>query len=209
MSAPTEPTDLAKAIQDVAEYSQKLVHEEIELAKAEITEKVTKLVKGVAVGAAAGVFAFFALIYALESLAWGLWKAVGSGNNYWLGFLLVTVILLVFAAIAGLLAFKFVKGGRPAGAPDGHRRGPEDPRLAQARSQLLMPERTPAEIRASMDANRRELTLAVDRLRHEVTEVTDWRKHIRRNQKQVLIGAAVAGFVVGGGVAGFLGLFKR
>jgi uncharacterized membrane protein YqjE len=113
MSAPTEPSDLGKAIQDVAEYSQKLVHEEIELAKAEISEKMGKLARGAAIGAAAGVFVLAALIYALESLAWGLWKAVGSGNNYWLGFLLVTIILLVLSAVAGLLAFKFVKGGTP------------------------------------------------------------------------------------------------
>jgi hypothetical protein len=72
-----------------------------------------------------------------------------------------------------------------------------------------MPDRKPEEIRASMEANRKELGLAVERLRTEVHEVADWRGHIRRHQREVLIGAAVAGFVVGGGVAGFLGLFRR
>ena len=65
-----------------------------------------------------------------------------------------------------------------------------------------MPEpRTPEEIRRSIEANRAELGLAVERLRAEVTEVTDWRKQINKRRKQVLIGAAVAGFVVGGGIA--------
>jgi hypothetical protein len=65
-----------------------------------------------------------------------------------------------------------------------------------------MPEtRTPEEIRRSIDANRAELGVAVDRLRAEVAEVTDWRKQINRRRKQFLIGAAVAGFVIGGGIA--------
>ena len=57
--------------------------------------------------------------------------------------------------------------------------------------------RTPEEIRRSIEANRAELGLAVERLRAEVTEVTDWRKQINKHRKQVLIGAAVAGFVAG------------
>jgi len=61
--------------------------------------------------------------------------------------------------------------------------------------------RTPEEIRRSIEANRAELGMAVDRLRAEVTEVTDWRKQINRRRKQFLIGAAVAGFVIGGGIA--------
>ena len=66
--------------------------------------------------------------------------------------------------------------------------------------------RTPEEIRRSIEANRTELGLAVERLRGEVAEAADWRAHLRANQKQVLIGAAVAGFVLGGGVAAMTGL---
>ena len=46
-------------------------------------------------------------------------------------------------------------------------------------------------------------------LRGEVAEITDWRRQIAAHQKQVLIGAAVAGFVIGGGIAGVAGLFRR
>ncbi len=66
--------------------------------------------------------------------------------------------------------------------------------------------RTPEEIRRSIEANRAELGLAVEKLRGEVAEAADWRKHLRNNQKQVLIGAAVAGFVLGGGIAAMTGL---
>jgi Protein of unknown function (DUF3618) len=61
--------------------------------------------------------------------------------------------------------------------------------------------RNPEEIRRSIEANRAELGLAVDRLRAEVAEVADWRKQINKRRTQFLIGAAVAGFVVGGGIA--------
>jgi hypothetical protein len=72
-----------------------------------------------------------------------------------------------------------------------------------------MPQRTPHEIRASIEANRTELAHSLERLRGEVAEVTDWRKQIVAHQKQVLIGAAVAGFILGGGIAGVVGLFRR
>jgi hypothetical protein len=66
--------------------------------------------------------------------------------------------------------------------------------------------RTPEEIRQSIEANRNELGMAVDRLRAEVIEVTDWRKQLRKHRKKALIGAAVAGFVIGGGIAAVTGL---
>lgn len=72
-----------------------------------------------------------------------------------------------------------------------------------------MASRTPEEIRASIEANRAELAESVQKLRNEVAEVTDWRKQLKANQENVMIGAAVAGFVLGGGIAGFGSLFTR
>ncbi len=69
--------------------------------------------------------------------------------------------------------------------------------------------RSPQEIRASIEANRAELAHSLVRLRGEVAEVTDWRRQIVTHQKQVLIGAAAAGFLVGGGLAAVGGLFRR
>ena len=66
--------------------------------------------------------------------------------------------------------------------------------------------RSPEEIRQSIEANRAELGLAVERLRNEVTTATDWRGHFERHKKEVLIGAAVTGFVIGGGIAAVTGL---
>jgi hypothetical protein len=66
--------------------------------------------------------------------------------------------------------------------------------------------RSAYEIRESIEANRAELGLAVERLRGEVTRATDWRGQLERHKKEVLIGAAVAGFVLGGGIAAMTGL---
>ena len=72
-----------------------------------------------------------------------------------------------------------------------------------------MPTRTPDEIRASIEANRRELGTSLERLQNEIAVLTDWRRQLRERQKQVAIGAAVAGFVIGGGIAAIGGLFRR
>jgi Protein of unknown function (DUF3618) len=61
--------------------------------------------------------------------------------------------------------------------------------------------RSPEEIRASIEANRAELGTSLEKLRGEVVRLTDWRSQLRAHQQQVMIGAAVAGFVIGGGVA--------
>jgi hypothetical protein len=70
-------------------------------------------------------------------------------------------------------------------------------------------QRSPEEIRASIEANRKDLAVSLGRLRNEVAEMTDWRKQLKQHQKHVLIGAAVTGFVLGGGIAAVGGLFRR
>jgi hypothetical protein len=71
------------------------------------------------------------------------------------------------------------------------------------------PDRTPYEIRASIEANRAELGVAVERLRAQANELADWRGHLRNHRTEVLVGAAVAGFVLGGGIAAIAGRFRR
>ena len=66
--------------------------------------------------------------------------------------------------------------------------------------------RTPEEIRRSIEANRAELAVAVDTLRGEVAKATDWKAQLRTHKREVIIGAAVTGFVLGGGIAAFTGL---
>lgn len=72
-----------------------------------------------------------------------------------------------------------------------------------------MSARTPEEIRASIEANRHALGVSMEHLQKEISVLTDWRGQLVARQKQVVIGAAVAGFVIGGGIAAFGGLFRR
>ncbi len=72
-----------------------------------------------------------------------------------------------------------------------------------------MPTRTPDEIRASIEKNREQLAVSIGTLKTEVAEATDWRKKLEANQQNVMIGAAVAGFVLTGGIAAIGGLFRR
>jgi hypothetical protein len=60
-----------------------------------------------------------------------------------------------------------------------------------------MAQRSPAEIRSSIEANRMELAVSVQRLRGEVTRLTDWRGHIERHKTEITVGAAVIGLLVG------------
>jgi hypothetical protein len=65
----------------------------------------------------------------------------------------------------------------------------------------MSPSRSPQEIRASIEQNRQELGTSLEKLRGEVVRITDWRAQLRRHRNQVVVGAVVAGFVLGGGVA--------
>jgi uncharacterized membrane protein YqjE len=112
MTDPT-PSELGQAIQDVTEKLQLLVREEIALAQAEITQKVSKLVRGIVAGALAAVFALFGLVYLLHAASWGVWDASGENDNYWLGFLVTALVLFLLGAIGALLALRFIKKGSP------------------------------------------------------------------------------------------------
>ncbi len=101
---------LGDIVGEVSNKATLLVREEIELAKAEVSVKAARLGRGAAVGAAAGFFAFLGLIFLLHTLAWGL---NDLGLSIWASFGAVTLLLFVLAAIAGLLAYRFVKKGAP------------------------------------------------------------------------------------------------
>jgi hypothetical protein len=60
-----------------------------------------------------------------------------------------------------------------------------------------MPQRSPAEIRDSIEANRNELALSIVQLRGEVAHLTDWRGHLERHRREVIVAGALLGLVVG------------
>ena len=114
MSTPPETEkSLGQIVSEASEKASLLVREEIELAKAEVTTKAKTMGKGAGVGAAAGVFLVFALVMFLHGLAWFFNDLFNVSTALWLGFLIVFLILVVLAVIAGLLAKKWLSSGPP------------------------------------------------------------------------------------------------
>ena len=105
--------NIAEAIQEVSERASVLVREEIELAKVEVTEKVSKLVKGAIVGIAAGIFVVFALIYLLHGFAWLTWYELFPDEQFFWGFFVVAAALVLLGALAGYIASRAFKAGSP------------------------------------------------------------------------------------------------
>jgi len=103
---------LGDIVADVSQKASLLVREEIELAKAEVTDKLSKLGKGAAVAAAAGVFMIFGITMFFHFLSLFL-NDLFDWNTGWPGYGIVTLLLFLLAAIAGLVAFRFFKRGAP------------------------------------------------------------------------------------------------
>lgn len=109
---PPDQRPLGDLVVEVTENASTLVREEIELAKAEVSEKVGKILRGSAVGLAAGVFAFLALILIMHGVAWVIAEELFDGKA-WPGFFIEAAIFLLIAALAGFIASKALKQGAP------------------------------------------------------------------------------------------------
>ncbi len=115
MPADNGSTDsFAQAITEVTESLTRLVHDEIDLAKTEVTEKASSLARGAAAVAAGAVFGVFAVIFILMTIAWALDDLLVSGvGRIFLGFLIVAVALLVLTVFAFMFAWRKLKVGAP------------------------------------------------------------------------------------------------
>jgi uncharacterized membrane protein YqjE len=109
---PADDRSVGELVVDVSERVSLLVREEIELAKTEISEKVSKLLRGGAVGLAAGVFVLLGLAMLMHAIAW-LLDDIFFGNNIWIGFAIESLFWFIVAAVAGLVAFRSVQAGSP------------------------------------------------------------------------------------------------
>ncbi len=102
------------AVQDVAERMTLLVREEIALAKTEVSQKVSTLAKGIAIGVVGGVFAFFGLFILLEGFSWlAYWAIPFPDEAFFWGFFIIAGLLFMLGGLAGYLAARAVKAGSP------------------------------------------------------------------------------------------------
>jgi uncharacterized membrane protein YqjE len=109
---PGREKSVSELVVDVSEKTSTLVREEIELAKAEVREKLTQLVRGSVVGIVAGVFFFLALILGMLGVAW-LLNDLFFEDNIWLGFMVEAAAFVLIGAIAALLAYRALRKGAP------------------------------------------------------------------------------------------------
>jgi uncharacterized membrane protein YqjE len=111
---PEQPQNIATTLTEVSERATLLVHEEIELAKAEIAEKTASLMRGAIVAATAGIFLVMALVLFLVGCAWLLYYYLpGNAFTYYWGFFAMAVILVVIGAAAGLTAARVMRKAAP------------------------------------------------------------------------------------------------
>jgi uncharacterized membrane protein YqjE len=117
-SAPKRPEavsderSVGELVVDISEKTSYLIREEIELAKAEVTEKVTKLVRGSVVAIVAGVFVLMALAMVMHGIAW-LLNDIFFDDDVWAGFLIEALFWLLVAAGAGFFAYRQFQAGAP------------------------------------------------------------------------------------------------
>jgi Putative Actinobacterial Holin-X, holin superfamily III len=109
---PNADKNLGEIVSEVSEKASLLVRQEIDLAKAEITQKVGKLTRGAAVGAAAGVFLIFGITMFFHTLAWFLFD-IFDFKAIWYGFAIVTAMLFLLAILAAFVAYRLFKKGAP------------------------------------------------------------------------------------------------
>jgi hypothetical protein len=109
---PRDPRSVGELVFDVSERVSTLVREEIELAKAEISEKIQALLRGGAVGIAAGVFALMGLAMLMHAFAW-LLNDLFFEDHLWIGFAIEALFWFLVAGLAGLLAYRSFQKGSP------------------------------------------------------------------------------------------------
>ncbi len=114
MPADTKSENLVQAVTEVSDRVSTLVRDEIDLAKAEVSQKAMSLARGTVAVLAGAVFGVFAIVMGLEAAAWGLNAILVPGaGSIWEGFLIVFGVLAVFAVTAFMLAWRALQRGAP------------------------------------------------------------------------------------------------
>ena len=108
----SDERSVGELVLDISEQTSTLIREEVELAKAEVSEKVNKILRGSVAGVVAGVFVLMALAMFMHGVAW-LLNDLFFEADVWLGFLAEGVFWLLIGIAAGLFAWRSFKAGAP------------------------------------------------------------------------------------------------
>jgi len=108
-SANGQANGLGAAVKGVAEHASALVRLELELASLELKRKLAALGVGIGLAVGAAIFGVFALGFLFATIA----AALATFLPVWAALLIVTVTLLVLAAVLGLVGLSSIKKGTP------------------------------------------------------------------------------------------------
>ena len=100
---------VGQLLSDLTQQVSRLVRDEVQLAKIDLTEKGKKAGLGLGAFSIAGLLAFFALGALVTTAIAALSRAV----DVWLAALVVAVVLLALAAVAALVGKKEVQQATP------------------------------------------------------------------------------------------------
>jgi uncharacterized membrane protein YqjE len=100
---------LQDLVQRLSEDTSHLVRSEIQLAQAEVKEKIAKLAAAAAMGAAAAAIALVGLFALIQAII----DALGLAVPDWLAALIVALVLFAGAGILALMAARSAKRGAP------------------------------------------------------------------------------------------------
>ena len=101
---------ISQLVADASHDISGIVASEIALAKAEVSKGAKVMGKGAGLLAGAGVLAVFGLIYLFHTLA----QVIAIWLPVWAGYLIVTVVIFLVAAVLGLLGKKALSQAKPA-----------------------------------------------------------------------------------------------
>jgi len=104
-----ETPGLGQTVKSVSERASALVRLELELAALELKNKVAALGVGIGLALGAAVLLVFALGFGLATIAAGIATAL----PWWAALLIVTLGIVLVAAVLGLLGVRSIKKGTP------------------------------------------------------------------------------------------------
>ena len=102
---PRSDESLGELVQNASQQASTLIRDEVALAKVELREDIREAVAGITLFSAAGVMALLSVLMLSAAAAFGIGRAFGE-HWAWVGFLIVGVVYLLVAGIAGLMGKK-------------------------------------------------------------------------------------------------------
>ena len=97
---------LGDLFSDLSRETTTLVRQEVQLAKAELTQSATEAARGIGMLVAGGAVAYAGLLFVLLAIVFGL---IEAGWDAWLSALVVGVVVVAIGAILVLRAREFLK----------------------------------------------------------------------------------------------------